>query len=150
MFACPFASEGVDPISHKKKALFWRKLAGSFPQLVDFFANPADLGQVYPSFVASRRHIPFYAAPRKLPNPPWEFLNARNLFITPSGILQTELVVGLDGFYRSYIASEVDTCTREEDDAAFPAVLFSSVRFEYRAAVSLSPPASHGILEIWS
>ena len=92
--------------------------------------------------VSSRRvDIPFYAAPRKLPNPPWEFLNARSLFITPSGILQTELVVGLDGFYRSYIASEVDTCTREEDDAAFPAVLFSSVRFEYRAAVaSLRPP----------
>ena len=68
----------------------------------------------------------------------------------PSGILQTDLVVGLDGFYRAYIASDLDTCGREEDDTTFSAVLFSSVRFEYRAAVSLSPPASHGILEIWS
>ncbi len=62
----------------------------------------------------------------------------------PSGILQTDLVVGLDGFYRAYIASDVDTCGREEDDTTFSAVLFSSVRFEYRAAVTtLLPLAQH-------
>jgi hypothetical protein len=39
---------GVDPLSHKKKANFWRDLAESFPQLIDFLCNPADVGQVFP------------------------------------------------------------------------------------------------------
>lgn len=37
---------GVDALCHKKKATFWRKLAASFPQLIDFLCNPDDLGQV--------------------------------------------------------------------------------------------------------
>ena len=37
---------GVDALCHKKKATFWRKLAESFPQLIDFLCNPDDLGQV--------------------------------------------------------------------------------------------------------
>ena len=37
---------GVDPLSQKKKAKFWRHLAEGFPQLIDFLCNPKDLGQV--------------------------------------------------------------------------------------------------------
>ena len=40
------APAGVDPLSHKKKAKFWRAMAASFPKLIDFLCNPADLGQV--------------------------------------------------------------------------------------------------------
>jgi hypothetical protein len=37
---------GLDPLSHKKKAKFWRQLAEAFPELIDFLCNPNDLGQV--------------------------------------------------------------------------------------------------------
>ena len=43
---------GVDPLSHKKKANFWRDLAEAFPQLIDFLCSPADLGQVSLSFAS--------------------------------------------------------------------------------------------------
>ena len=68
----------------------------------------------------------------------------------PSGVLQTDLVVGLDGFYRAYIASDLDTCGREEDDTTFSAVLFSSVRFEYRAAVTTLLPLAQHLRELES
>ncbi len=50
--------------------------------------------------------------------------------------LQEELVVGLDGFYRAYVNSELDTSEREEDGSTFPAALFSSIRPEHRGTVS--------------
>ena len=37
---------GVDILSHKKKAVFWRTLTNAFPALVDYLCNEADLGQV--------------------------------------------------------------------------------------------------------
>ena len=37
---------GVDILSHKKKAVFWRTLTNAFPTLIDYLCNEADLGQV--------------------------------------------------------------------------------------------------------
>ena len=102
---------GVDAISHKKKARFWRTIADSFPQLIDFLCEPNDLGQVVLSFTSG-------------------------LMVFKSTLgLQRELVTGLDGFYRAYISSEADTRSMDADDATFAASLFSSIRFELRGAV---------------
>jgi len=104
---------GVDALCHKKKATFWRKLAESFPQLIDFLCNPDDLGQVSLG---------------------WPRTGA--LFSTLRvSFFQGALLTGLDGFYRTYMASESDTSNREEQDATINSVLHSCVRFQFRGAV---------------
>ena len=51
--------------------------------------------------------------------------------------LQNALLAGLDGFYRSYVASESDTRYREEEDAAITTSFYSCIRPEYRGAVRI-------------
>jgi hypothetical protein len=34
------AATGVDALSHKKKAVFWRELIGLFPNMIDYLCNP--------------------------------------------------------------------------------------------------------------
>ena len=40
------STAGVEALSHKKKATFWRDIAESRPQLIDFLCHPDELGQV--------------------------------------------------------------------------------------------------------
>ncbi len=50
---------------------------------------------------------------------------------------QNALLAGLDGFYRSYVASESDTSNREEQDATIISSLYSCIRLEHRGAVHI-------------
>ena len=34
------AAAGVDMLSHKKKAAFWRELVELFPNMIDYLCNP--------------------------------------------------------------------------------------------------------------
>ena len=104
---------GLDPLSHKKKATFWRQLAEAFPELIDFLCNPNDLGQVL-----------------GLVRPPWRLVG-----LSLPCALQDALRTGLDGFYRSYIASESDTRDLEVEDAMITTSLYSCIRLEFRGSV---------------
>ena len=34
------AAVGIDVLSHKKKAAFWRELVALFPNMIDYLCNP--------------------------------------------------------------------------------------------------------------
>jgi hypothetical protein len=113
---------GVDPLSHKKKANFWRDLAEAFPQLIDFLCSPADLGQVVLS------HSPHTCRACCLIRLLWK----------------GALVSGLDLFYGAYIASRGDTTDLEDDDGAINTSWWSCIRPKFRGAVSpIFPRSSH-------
>ena len=46
VFAEAHCKAGLNALSHKKKATFWRQLLAGFPLLIDFLSDPAQLHQV--------------------------------------------------------------------------------------------------------